>query len=113
MFVNISGQACLTISEEQEDFLQHILTIPLEEGSWKNLVTLDSLHAFCGGLIMTYKARHLDGQSRLHKFFFPCQLILFVCIGIRFVSLLTCGASKMELGKKKALEVKKAAAIRA
>ena len=76
-----------------------------------NLVTLDSLHAFCGRPIPTDKARHLDGQACLHKFFFLRQLILFVYIGIRFISLLTYGALEMDLRKKRALEVKKVAAV--
>lgn len=33
---------------EEKDFLQCILSIPLEERSWKKLISLDSLHAFCG-----------------------------------------------------------------
>lgn len=78
-----------------------------------NLVTLDSLHAFYGRPIPTDKARHLDGQACLHKFFFPRQLILFVCIGIRLIGLLTYGALEMDLGKKRALEVKKVAIVRA
>lgn len=82
MFVKNSTQARLMISEEQEDFLQRILTIPLVKRSWKNLVTLDSLHAFYGGPISMDKAKHLDSQAHLHKLFFPCQLTLFIYIGI-------------------------------
>lgn len=41
----------MAISEEEEDFLQCILAIPFGERSWKKLVTLNSLHAFCGGLV--------------------------------------------------------------
>lgn len=44
------------INEEQEDFLQCILSIPLKERSWKKLVTLDSLPAFSGGPILTNEA---------------------------------------------------------
>jgi len=48
------------INEKEEDFLQHILAIPLRERNWKKLVTLDNLHAFCGSPIPTDKARRLD-----------------------------------------------------
>lgn len=58
--LSISAQVRLTINKEEKDFLQHILIIPLRERNWKKLVTLDNLHAFCGKLILTDKARRLD-----------------------------------------------------
>ena len=41
-----SAQARLSISEEEFEFLQLILAIPLVQRSWKRLVTFDSLQAF-------------------------------------------------------------------
>ena len=37
------------ISDEQEVFIHRVLEIPFEQRKWKDLVTLDILHAFCGG----------------------------------------------------------------
>ena len=48
------------ISEEEEDFLQSIIAIPLRERSWKKLVKLDSFHAFYGGPAPTNEAKRLD-----------------------------------------------------
>ena len=56
------------ISEEEEDFLQQILAIPIGERSWKKLVTLNTLHAFCGQPILMDEAKILDSQSHLRKF---------------------------------------------
>ena len=67
------------ISEKEEDFLQSILAIPLRERSWKKLVKLDSLHAFCGGPPSTDEAKRLDVQAHLRKFSFACPLPILVC----------------------------------
>ena len=37
-------------SPKQENFINHILDIPIEEKGWKDLVAFDNLHAFCGEL---------------------------------------------------------------
>ncbi|KAL4609977.1 hypothetical protein ACB092_08G019100 [Castanea dentata] len=102
------------ISKEQEDFLQCILSNPLEVKGWKDLVTLDSLHAFCGGSIPTDKAKQLDVQARLKKFSFPSSayfIHLYWCL-IR-QSLTRVLVLEMDIGKKRALEVKKATAAQA
>ena len=44
------------ILPEQENFLEMVLAIPFAERSWKRLVTLDTLHAFCGGPIPSEEA---------------------------------------------------------
>ena len=66
------------ISEEEEDFLQSILAIPLGERSWKKLVKLNSLHAFCGGLTPTDEAKRLDAKAHLRKFSFARPLPILV-----------------------------------
>ena len=38
------------ISLEQENFINHTLDIRKVERGWKDLVTFDNLHAFCGEL---------------------------------------------------------------
>ena len=69
----------MTISEEEEDFLQCILAIPFGERSWKKLVTLNSLHAFCGGLVPMDEVGRLDTQTHLCKFSFAHPLPILVC----------------------------------
>ena len=67
---SITLVSCLTLSfscfsasvhsdiiDEQEDFLRKFWAIPLEERKWKDLVSLDTLHAFCGGSVLTSVAR--------------------------------------------------------
>ena len=58
-----------TILSEQEGFLERVFEIPFEERSWKKLVYLDTLHAFCGGPIPSEKARWLDHSSHVRKYF--------------------------------------------
>ena len=55
-----STQALTMINKEQRDFLGWILQIPLIERSWKKLVMLDTLHAYCGGIVPMAEARRLD-----------------------------------------------------
>ena len=44
-----STQVRPKIIDEQENFLRKVWEIPLEQRKWKDLVTLDTLHAFCEG----------------------------------------------------------------
>ena len=37
------------ITDEQEEFIQRILEIPLEDRKCRDLITLDTLHLYCGG----------------------------------------------------------------
>ena len=67
------------ISEEEKDFLQRILAIPFRERSWKKLVTLNDLHAFCGGPVLMDEARRLDTQTNLRKFSLAYPWPIFVC----------------------------------
>ena len=48
-FLFVSDTVRSTILPEQEGFLERIFEISFEERSWKKLVNLDTLHAFCGG----------------------------------------------------------------
>ena len=52
----VSIKACLTILLEQKAFLDKVFKIPFEERSWKKLVNLDTLHAYCGGPTPTEEA---------------------------------------------------------
>ena len=65
----VSAIACPTILPKQEAFLERVFDIPLEERSWKRLVNLDTLHAFCGRSIPFEEARRLDRIWRVRKCF--------------------------------------------
>ena len=56
-FSCFSASVHLDITDEQEDFWGKVRANPLEERKWKDLLTLDTLHAFCGGLEPTPVAR--------------------------------------------------------
>ena len=56
-FFFFAAQARLMITPEQEDFLNQILVIPFEQRLRKALITLDILHAFCGGPEPSLEAR--------------------------------------------------------
>ena len=49
-FSCFSASVHLDITDKQEDFLGKVRAIPLEERKLKDLLTLDTLHAFYGGL---------------------------------------------------------------
>ena len=48
---------------EQEDFIRHETDIPLDERKCWDLITLDTLHAYCGGPEPTLEVRHLNAYS--------------------------------------------------
>ena len=48
-FLFFPAQVHPHITNEQEAFINRVLEIPLEQRKWKDLVTLDILHTFCGG----------------------------------------------------------------
>ena len=62
-----SAQVRPQISDEQEVFIHHVLEIPFEQRKWKDLVTLDTLHAFYAGPEPTTVARRLHAFSRRRK----------------------------------------------
>lgn len=66
----LSAQVHLQITDEQESFIRWVLEIPFEQRKWKDLVTLDTFHAFCGGLVPTPIARQLHVYTRCCKLYF-------------------------------------------
>ena len=48
------------ITDKQEEFIQRILEIPLEDRKCRDLITLDTLHLYCGGLEPSAAARRLE-----------------------------------------------------
>ena len=52
------------ITDEQEEFIRRVLEIPLEERKCRDLITLDTIHLYCGGLEPSAEARRLEEFSR-------------------------------------------------
>ena len=52
------------ITDEQEEFIQRILEIPLEDRKCRDLITLDTLHLYCGGPDPSAEARRLEEFAR-------------------------------------------------
>ena len=114
------------ITFEQEDFLTRVLDIPFVWSSWKRLVTLDTLHAYCGGPIPTPEAQRLDKIARIQQYFcFPIAFFfsnlshrfcfkLFPLLLFQIVlSLTSLTFSEMEPIKNKQAQVKKSTALSA
>ena len=64
---SFSANVHLVITDEQEAFIHRVLEIPFEQRNFRDLITLDMLHAYCGGLEPTPAARRLNTYSRWHK----------------------------------------------
>ena len=82
------------IIEEQEDFIRRVTEIPLDQRKCRDLITLDTLHLYCGGPELTPIARQLNAYSRRRKYplisrhlctRFPlgCQLCILVFCSCR------------------------------
>lgn len=81
------AQACSQISDEHKGFIRHVLEIPFKQRKWKDLVTLDTLHAFCGGPKPTPIARWLHTfpcccDICVRSFFSPS--LIFLTFSIKF-----------------------------
>jgi len=48
------------ITDEQEEFIHRILEIPLEDRKCRDLITLDTIHLYCGGPEPSAEARRLE-----------------------------------------------------
>ena len=51
-------------TDEQEEFIRWVLEIPLEERKCRDLITLDTIHLYCGGPEPSTEARRLEEFSR-------------------------------------------------
>jgi len=101
------AQVRCEVTNEQENFLKRILAIPLEERKWKDLVTLDTLYTFCGGLELTLKVRRLHASSYHCKSL--CSSTFIFTPFVHITRLITF--SEMDIGRQRVL-VRKAAATR-
>ena len=72
------------IIDEQEAFICWVLEIPYDERKCRDLITLDTLHAYSGGPVLTLAARKLNTYSRRRKFlflyFFLPVVLIFICL---------------------------------
>ena len=59
-----SAYTCPHITDEQEEFIGRVLEIPLEECKCRDLITLDTIHLYCGGPEPSIEARRLEEFSR-------------------------------------------------
>ena len=62
-FFSFSTSVCLCITNEQEAFIRRVLEIPFDKRKCRDLITLDTLHAYCGGDVPTLVARRLNTYS--------------------------------------------------
>ena len=63
-FLFLSAYTRPHITDEQEEFIQRILEIPLEDRKCRDLITLDTLHLYCGGPEPLVAARKLEEFAR-------------------------------------------------
>ena len=52
------------VTDEQEEFIRRVLEIPLEERKCRDLITLDTIHLYCGGPEPSAESRKLVDFSR-------------------------------------------------
>ena len=52
------------VTDEHEEFIRRVLEIPLEERKCRDLITLDTIHLYCGGPESSTEARSLEEFSR-------------------------------------------------
>ena len=58
------------ITDEQEEFIRRVLEIPLEERKCRDLITLDTIHLYCGGPEPSTEGRRLEEFSRRREYTF-------------------------------------------
>ena len=74
---SISTSICPSITDEQEAFIQRVIEIPFEQCKCRDLITLDTLHTYCGGPEPTSAARRLNTYSRRREYNFVYCLCSF------------------------------------
>ena len=85
----VSASVRPSITGKQEAFIQQVLEIPFEKHKCKDLVTLDTLHVYCGGSVPTPAAHKLNSYSCRHEYllFTPVtsflllfrHLLIYIC----------------------------------
>ena len=95
--LSASVRPCIT--DKQEAFIRRVLKIPFDERKCRDLITLDTLHAYYGGLVPMPAARKLNTSFCWHKllflsFFLSIVLISVYLSNIRFLPFAENGGSK-------------------
>ena len=97
------------ITEEREDFIRRVIEIPLDQRKCRDLITLDTLHAYCGGPMPTTEAHGLNNYSRSRKLsILSLHIFLSACLMPSLVLILICVFVEMEAAKLRA-QIKAAA----
>ena len=91
------------ISDEQEAFIRQVLKIPFDERKCRDLITLNTLHAYYGGPVPTPVACKLNTYSRRHKFLFLCFFFPFVLIFVCLSNVRLLPFVEMEAARQRAL----------
>ena len=66
-FFLIVASARPHITDEQEEFIQRVLEIPLDQRKCQNLINLDTIHLYCEGPEPSLEAWKLGEYSRRRK----------------------------------------------
>ena len=66
-FFFFSASVYPIIIDEQEAFIHRVIDIPFEQRKCRDLITLDTLHAYCSGLEPTPAAHRLNTYSHRRK----------------------------------------------
>ena len=80
-----------------------MLKIPFDERKCRDLITLDTLHAYYSGPVPTLVARKLNTYSRWHKFLFLCFFFPFVLIFVCLSNIRLLPFAEMEAARQRAL----------
>ena len=99
-FFSFSGSVHLHIIEEQKAFIRRVPEIPFEERKCKDLITLDILHAYCGGPVSMPAACKLNTYSCQRKFLL---LYFFLLIVFCLSNVLLLPFAEMKATRQRAL----------
>ena len=102
-FFSFSASVHPRITDKQESFIHWVLEIPFDERKCRDLITLDTLHAYYGGLVPTLAARKLNTYSCRHKFLFLCFFFPFVLTFVCLSNICLLPFAEMEAARQKAL----------
>ena len=80
-----------------------MLEIPFDKRKCKDLITLDTLHAYCGGPEPTPATRRLNTYSRRCKFLFLCFFLPVVLIFVCLSNVRLLPFAEIEAARQKAL----------
>ena len=71
------------MTDKQEAFIRQVLEINFDERRCRDLITLNTLHAYCGGPKPTPATRRLNAYSHRRKFLYLSPFlppVLYSCL---------------------------------